>query len=186
MGITKVTFEGEFGTELLQPDKAVDVLVGAGGATGGTTRNGAVGTGTAPSIPTDVRKAIIRQLDAWVRLAKFAASLSALLAVFSIAVIVALLAVMADDDVFATSRLWEFALVLFALAVFVASPLTIFVVGRPLKGVDEWSPAMPGGEGQSGQQGDQPQAGGQQQPGGEQGGQQQAGEQQAGDQPDSR
>jgi hypothetical protein len=30
----------------------------------------------------------------------------------------------------------------FALAVFVASPLAIFVVGRPLKGIDEWAPTL--------------------------------------------
>jgi hypothetical protein len=46
------------------------------------------------------------------------------------------------DDLFAGSGLWELSLLLFALAVFVASPLAIFVIGRPLKGVDEWAPAL--------------------------------------------
>jgi small-conductance mechanosensitive channel len=44
-----------------------------------------------------------------------------------------LLAAMTWDDLFARSSLWELSLFLFVLAVFVASPLALFVIGRPLK-----------------------------------------------------
>ena len=89
-----------------------------------------------------VRDALLDQLQAWVRLAEFAKWLSVGLAVGSGLLSVFLLAAMTWWGLFAGSSLWELSLLLFALAVFVASPLAIFVLGRPLKGVDEWSPAL--------------------------------------------
>jgi hypothetical protein len=93
-------------------------------------------------IDPKAQAALIRQLDAWVDLARFAKWLSAGLAIGAALLSVFLLSAMTWDDLFAGSGLWEFALILFALAVFVASPLTIFVIGRPLKGVDEWAPTL--------------------------------------------
>lgn len=95
----------------------------------------------------EVRAALIRQLDAWIELAKFAKRLSVCLAAGSGVVGLFVLSAMTWDDLFAGSGLWEFSLLLFALAVFVASPLAIFVIGRPLKGIDEWSPALSRGGG---------------------------------------
>jgi hypothetical protein len=94
------------------------------------------------SLDPQVRQALIAQLEAWVRLADFAKWLSVGLAIGSGLLSAFLLAAMTWDDLFAGSGLWEFSLLLFALAVFVASPLAIFVLGRPLKGIDEWSPAL--------------------------------------------
>jgi hypothetical protein len=109
----------------------------------------------ATGIDPKAQEAFIRQLDAWVSLATFAKWLSAGLAIGSALFSVFLLSAMTWDDLFAGSSLWEFALIVFALAVFVASPLTIFVVGRPLKGVDEWAPtlSLPGQEGGTGSSG---------------------------------
>jgi hypothetical protein len=90
----------------------------------------------------EVKAALIKQLDAWLDLAKFAKRLSIGLAIGSGLLGAYLISLMTWDDLFAGSGLWEFSLLLFALAVFVASPLAIFVLGRPLKGVDEWSPAL--------------------------------------------
>jgi hypothetical protein len=89
-----------------------------------------------------VREALIRQLDEWIKLASFAKWLSVGLAVGSGILAAFIVAAMTWDDLFPGSGLWEFSLLLFALAVFVASPLAIFVIGRPLKGIDTWSPAL--------------------------------------------
>ena len=88
------------------------------------------------------RDALIRQLDAWASLADFAKWLSVGLAIASVLLCVFLLSAMTWGDLFTGSGLWEFTFILFALAVFVASPLTIFVIGRPLKGIDEWAPTL--------------------------------------------
>jgi hypothetical protein len=96
----------------------------------------------ATGVDPKAQDAFIRQLDAWVSLAKFAKWLSAGLAIGSALFSAFLVSAMTWEDLFAGSSLWEFALIVFALAVFVASPLTIFVIGRPLKGVDEWAPTL--------------------------------------------
>jgi hypothetical protein len=95
-----------------------------------------------PGLDPKVRDALIRQLDEWVELAKFAKSLSIGLAIGSGVMILFILSAMTWDDLFAGSGIWEFGLFLFVLAVFIASPLAIFVIGRPLKGVDAWSPTQ--------------------------------------------
>jgi hypothetical protein len=95
-----------------------------------------------PGLDPHVRAAFIRQLDAWVDLARFAKWLSAGLAIGSVVLSLFLLSAMTWDDLFKGSGLWEFSIYLFTLAVFVASPLAIFVLGRPLKGVDEWAPTL--------------------------------------------
>jgi hypothetical protein len=95
-----------------------------------------------PGLDAESKQALIRQLDAWASLAKFATWLSVGLAISSVLLCVFLLSAMTWGGLFAGSQLWEFTFILFALAVFVASPLTIFVIGRPLKGIDEWAPTL--------------------------------------------
>jgi hypothetical protein len=99
----------------------------------------------------EVRRALIDQLNAWIRLAEFAKWLSVGLAIGAGIISAFLIYAMTWQDLFTGSSLWEFGLILFALAVFVASPLAIFVLGRPLKGVDEWAPTLstPGQSGSS-------------------------------------
>ena len=106
-----------------------------------------------PGLDPKFRKALLDQLDAWLTLAKFAKWLSVGLAVGSLALLVFLLSAMTWDDLFAGSGLWELGVVLFALTVLTASPLAIFVIGRPLKGVDEWSPTLSAGPPDAGEQG---------------------------------
>lgn len=84
--------------------------------------------------------ALVRQLDEWVKLAEFAKKLSIGLAIGAGALCLFLLSAMTWGDLFDGASLWELCLLLFSLAIFVASPLAIFVIGRPLKGLDEWSP----------------------------------------------
>jgi hypothetical protein len=114
------------GNYILQPRDAVTVL-------------------QMPGLDPKVRDALLDQLKEWVELAKFAKWLSLGLAIGSGVLTLFMLSAMTWDDLFAGSGMWEFSLVLFALAVFIASPLAIFVIGRPLKGVDEWSPTMSAG-----------------------------------------
>jgi hypothetical protein len=111
------------GNYILQPRDAVTVL-------------------QVPGLDPKVRDALIEQLKAWVDLANFAKSLSVGLAIGSGVLILFILSAMTWNDLFAGSGIWEFSLFLFVLAVFIASPLAIFVIGRPLKGVDEWSPTL--------------------------------------------
>ena len=99
-----------------------------------------------PDVKTAViaaQQAAIDQLNEWITLARFAERLSIGLAIGSGLLTLFVVSAMTWNDLFAGSGLWEFSLLLFALAVFVASPLAIFVIGRPLKGVDEWSPGLP-------------------------------------------
>jgi hypothetical protein len=95
-----------------------------------------------PALDPEVRDALLDQLNAWIRLADFAKWLSIGLAIGSGVITAFLIYAMTWNDLFAGSGLWEFSLLFFALAVFVASPLAIFVVGRPLKGIDEWAPTL--------------------------------------------
>ena len=108
-----------------------------------------------PRLDPAIRKALIDQLNAWIRLAEFAKWLSVGLAIGSGVISAFLIYAMTWQDLFAGSGLWEFGLILFALTVFVASPLAIFVLGRPLKGVDEWAPTT-SVTGQSGSSSDKP------------------------------
>jgi hypothetical protein len=98
-----------------------------------------------PGLDPEVRDALLDQLDSWVKLADFAKRLSIGLAIGSGVLTLFILSAMTWNDLFAGSGMWEFSLVLFALTIFIASPLAIFVIGRPLKGVDEWSPTLSAG-----------------------------------------
>ncbi|HMS74527.1 hypothetical protein [Gordonia sp. (in: high G+C Gram-positive bacteria)] len=79
---------------------------------------------------------LVEQAEAWKKLAFFAAGLSVALLVFSGFVI----RDVAGKVQASASVGYQLIGVIFALTVFVASPGVLFLLGRPLKGVDEWTP----------------------------------------------
>ena len=99
-----------------------------------------------------IKKALEAQLAEWVKLAERARLLVTWLVGTAIALLGLLVILMAWTDLFDTSRLWELSFVIFALAVFVASPLAVFILERPLAGIDKWTPTFPkdGGDGAAG------------------------------------
>ena len=97
-----------------------------------------------------IKKALEAQLAEWVKLAERARLLVTWLVGTAIALLGLLVILMAWTDLFDTSRLWELSFVIFALAVFVASPLAVFILERPLAGIDKWTPTFKDGDGAAG------------------------------------
>lgn len=87
-------------------------------------------------VVTDMLKEFLEHLKMWTSLASHGRAMLWFSVVASLALLIATLVWVWRDDV----DPWVFPAATFALALFAISPAVLLILGRPLKGLDEWKP----------------------------------------------